>query len=180
MNMTIEGRLMKKMVLAAVITCVIIMQTGCGDSGAGRTPEQKSTAVQQETTSAQSGMTQAALQTQSQSTQQAESKNVAMYVTEVYASLKVIDGYTDDASGRKDYERQILDDRCLFYNYEGEQIAFSELGKAVHTYMQNSTKGVLCDVKYSGRSIVSIKISDKEADIANTVTIQPTLFYHMN
>lgn len=171
---------MKKAVLTVMIAGVMIMQAGCGNVGENKESEQKSTAVQQETTSAQSGMTQAALQTHPQSTQQAESKNVAMYVTEVYASLKVIDGYTNDASGRKDYERQILDDRCLFYNYEGEQIAFSELGKAVHTYMQNSTKGVLCDVKYSGRSIVSIKISDKEADIANTVTIQPTLFYHMN
>ena len=156
---------MKKMVLAAMITCVMIMQAGCGNSEAGRGAEEKPTSAGQETTSAQSGMTQAALQTQPQSTQQAESKNVAMYVMEVYASLKVVDGYTDDASGRKDYERQILDDRCLFYNYEGEQIAFSELGKAVHTYMQNSTKGVLCDVKYSGRSIVSIKHSYDSADI---------------
>ncbi|MGN0408774.1 MAG: hypothetical protein ACI4EJ_10985 [Bacteroides sp.] len=148
---------MKKSLLAVMLVGILLMQSGCGTKGTDDASGQMSVAVQQTKAN----------------------QNVSMYITEVLRSFKGISGYVDEPAGRKDYETQTLADECRFYNYEGERIAFSELAQAVDTYMKNSTKGVLCEVQYSGNSIVSIKISDKEADIANTATIQPTLYYHM-
>lgn len=171
---------MGEKILIAVIITVLCMQLGCGNTGTNSTTGQTGTQAQDSPN-----------QAQTQSVQQSQNNKVEVYVTNVYNSLKYIAGNFKDSAQAASIGTVaplenttalgfILADTCRFYNYGGEQIDFSELSKAVKDYTVNNPKGMLCELEYNGNEVVSVKISDKAADISNSVTIQPTLHSCMN